>query len=188
MRTASAAEAVHDRYDDIVFVFRCCFDFLILIAFGSLGSFFRRHEEGTDSSVRTYEGTLVTADTLFSIPARYEHGNAAFFFSSRAGRPTTVFKAVICADRKVVAFESIYRNGEVTEEFRVFRHIYRFVNSISPSGRNINFDDSRQALVNRFVVHINDVLTFFAVRFDNGFFQFRDSQVKGNDVSQFKEG
>ena len=188
MGTAAAAQAVHDGNDDIVFVPRSHFDFFILVAFRSLSGFIRRHQEGTDSGMRTDEGTLVTADTFFSIPARYEHSDAAFFFGAGPRRPAAVFDAVISADRQVIAFKGIDRDGKFAEEFRMFRHINRFIDSISPGGRYIDFDDSRQALINGFIVHVDDVLAFLAIRCDDGFFQFRDSQVQGDDICQFEEG
>ena len=108
--TAAAAQAVHDGDDDIEFIARCDLDFLILITFRCFSCFVSRQQEGTDGSVRTYEGTLVAADTFFSIPARYEHGDAAFFFGAGPCRPAAVFDAVISADRKIVAFEGIDRD------------------------------------------------------------------------------
>ena len=188
MGTAAAAQAVHDGYDDIVLVARSHFDFLVLVAFRSLSGFIRRHQERTDSSMGADEGTLVTADTFFSIPARYEHGDAAFFFGAGPRRPTAVFDAIISTDRQVVAFEGIDRNGEFAEEFRMFRHVDRFIDSISPGGRYIDLDDSRQALVDSFIVHVDDILAFLAIRCDDGFFQFRNSQVQRNDIGQFEEG
>ena len=70
----------------------------------------------------------------------------------------------------------------------MFRQVDRFIDSISPGGRYIDFDDSRQALINGFIVHVDDVLAFFAIRGDDGFFQFRNSQVQGDDICQFEEG
>ena len=68
--------------------------------------------------MRTYEGALVTADTFFSIPARYEHGNATFFFCTRTGRPTAIFKSIVCTNRQVIAFQGIDRNSKISKELK----------------------------------------------------------------------
>ena len=51
--------------------------------------FFIGENKRTDSSVRTYEVTLVTLDTVFLVPYRNEGGNATLFISGSALFPST---------------------------------------------------------------------------------------------------
>ena len=187
MSTAAAAQAVHDGYDDVELIPRSHFDFFILIAFRCFGGFIRRQEERTDSGMRADEGTLVAANTFFGIPTRHEHSYATFFFCAGTSRPSAIFHTVICTDWQVVAFQGIDRNREFAEEFRVLRKINRFVLCISPFGRYIDLHNILQAFINCRIIHIDDFLAFLAIRFDDRFFQFINSQVYRNDFGQFEE-
>ena len=133
------------------------------------------------------EGALVTANTFFCIPARYEHGYATFFFCAGAGRPSAVFHAIVCADWQVVAFQGIDRDREFAEEFRVLRKINRFILCISPVGRYINLHDILQAFINCRIIHIDDFLALLAIGLDDRFFQFIDSQIYRDYFGQFEE-
>ena len=188
MCTAAAAQAVHDGNNDIELIARCCFDFFILIAFRCSGGFSFCHQERTDSCMRTYEGALVTADTFFSIPARYEHGNATFFFCTRTGRPTAIFKSIVCTNRQVIAFQGIDRNSKISKELRMVRKINRFILCICPGSGNVDFNDSFEALIDGSIVHVDDLLAFLAIGMYDRFFQFINSQIKRNNFGQFEEG
>ena len=163
MRTAAAAEAIKNRYYNTVLIVRSYSDVFIRIPFRCTGSFFRREEERTDRRMWTYERALVTTDTFFRIPARYEHGNAAFFFSSRTGRPVAVFTAVKSTDRKVVAFKTICRKSKFLIEVRMPGQVRFFVRRFGPSCGNIDFDDIFKAFVDSRIVLVNNFLTFLAV-------------------------
>ena len=153
----------------------------------SFSSFFFSHKNGTDSCVGANERALVTLDTSINLPFGNVDCDTAFFISAGATGESTVGIFIECAYGQFVAFQTVHGN----EKF-----IYKFVTGfsskfaifcISPSSRNFYSNDSVNALVDGSVVHINNVLTFFAVGMFNSFFQMLNRGFQRNNISQFEE-
>ena len=94
--------------------------------------FFSIEHERTDRSVRTNVCTLVTLDTVFSIPFGNECSYTTFFVLSCSLMPSTVFDTLECRNRQQVAILSVDRTNHFVDESRIIVFSLRFIRQIHP--------------------------------------------------------
>ena len=90
-----------------------------LCASGSLCGFVCAHSEGTDSGVRTYIRTLVTLNTIFSVPYGNFNRNAALVVSGRTLRICAVCTILECGNGERVALHCVYGTRNVV--YKVYK-------------------------------------------------------------------
>ena len=143
-------------------------------------------------SMRTYEGTLVTLNTVFRQPFWNEQCRTAFFEFSSTSRQCTIFIARECGYRKIITslcidwLCNILNEGWARFATR-FNCMIAIIYCIFPASRNIYFYQSVNTLIDSSIVHVNDILTFFTVRSYYGFFKVFNSIIYRDDFSQFEE-
>ena len=138
--------------------------------------------------MRTYIRTLVTLDTVISVPFGYVNSNTTFFVSSCTAREVTIFSASECGYGQFVAFLSVHRIYDRFYEVCFLSFCcYCCIFSCSPSSRDFNLNSAVYTAVNSSVVHVQDCVTFFAVGFCDRCFHIFNSLFNGNDVRQFEE-
>ena len=133
------------------------------------------------------ECALVTLDTGINLPFGNVDCDTAFFISASAAGEGTVSIFVECAYGEFVAFQTVHGNEQIVYKFVAGCRSQLAIFCICPSSGNFYCNDGVDALVNSSVVHVNNVLTFFAVGVFNSFFQMFNCGFQRNNVSQFEE-
>ena len=118
--------------------------------------------ERTDSSVRTYEVTLVTLDTVLLVPYRNESSYATLLVSGSALVPSTVFCYLEGTNGKEVTILCVDRTYHVRDESGFITYNLLVLGECSPCRINSELLVFTTT-VNGLVVLINDILTLFAV-------------------------
>ena len=147
-----------------------------------------------------YKGTLIALNTMFDLPFRNIQSDTALFVSGCAHRECSVFTALECADREIVAFLTVHRNHEFLDEgWQVIYHclagagtghmlnVTGFILCVFPSFRHADFYCGLHAFFNRGIVHVNYFLPLVAVIVNHCFLQILHGFFQRNDGSQFKE-
>ena len=118
--------------------------------------------EWTNCSVRTNVCTLVTLDTVFSIPFRNESSHTTLFVFGGACMPCAVFDALECRNREKVAILSVDRTYNFVDECRIVVCCSRFNFQRSPcrvDGKCLVFVTA----VNSLEVLVDNVLPLLAI-------------------------
>ena len=142
--------------------------------------------ERTDRSVRTNVCTLVTLDTVFSIPFRNECSYTTFFVFSSSLIPSTVFDTLECRYRQQVTVLCIDRTNYFVDECRIVVFSFCVIRKVSPSRIN------SQSLVftttvNGSIVLVNNVFTLLAVRLNDEFLHLLNSLFYRNNACDTEE-
>ena len=137
---------------------------------------FSIQNERTDRSVRTNISTLVTLDTVFSIPFGNESSYTTFFVFSCTLIPSTIFDALKCRYRQQVTILCIDRTNYFVNECRIVVFSLSVVSQVNPSrinGQLLVFTTT----VNGSIVLVYDIFTLLAVRLLDKFLHLFYSQV-----------
>ena len=151
------------------------------------GTFLFGRQNGTDGRMRADKGALCAADTLFMIPGRNIQCGAGLFKLGGTRRHGAVFAAREVGNFEVVA--NLAENGS-RHLFEIFRRrtAFRlFVHSIGPGSGIAYFVEFADTGINSGPVHVNDFLSFFAVRLDDGIFQIFNGVFQGDNLCESKE-
>ena len=148
--------------------------------------FFSIEHERTDRSVRTNICTLVTLDTVFSIPFGNECSYTTFFVLSCSLMPSTVFDTLECRNRQQVAILSVDRTNHFVNESRIIVFSLRFIRQIHPCRINCQLLVFT-ATVNGCVVLVHHVFTLLTVRLNDEFLHLLYSQVNRNNTCDTEE-
>ena len=148
--------------------------------------------ERADGSVRADICTLVTLNTLLSVPGRYGNSGAALLISCCAVLVGTVYIVGKCGYRQGVAVHAVDRLHQVGNHlyglFAAFRSFCRScVNCVSPISRNVDLLVSGSAQLDCLVVHVNDVLTLLQVRMGSSVLHQLDCGLFRHNLSQREE-
>ena len=138
--------------------------------------------------MRADKGTLVALDALLGTPYGNGDRRTTLFVRRTAHGERAVLHAEDLRDLEFVALLAIHDVLDVRDERRcllVDRHL--FVHSILPSIRNIDAVQRLDALVDRTVVHVDDLLALAAVGGDNRILEILDRIVERNDVGELEE-
>ena len=163
---------------------------------GNLGSaccLFLCHSEGTDTSVRTYECTVVTLDTVLGIPLRNGNSNASLLVSRRALREGTVRIGGESTNGERVTLHCANGNNdvvnEVNERCASTGNLSRgSVNTcVLPGLGNCYKVDSILTCVDSSVVEVNDSLTLLEIGLGSHILHIAVSLINGKDVSKGEE-
>ena len=145
------------------------------------------HNERTDTSVRTNEGTLVTLDTVISFPCRNESCYTALFVSGSTLRPSTILNTLECADGEQVTILSVDRTNYFVDESGVVVSLFLISGEVSPSGINGKLL-VLATTVNGCVVLVHDIFTLLAIRLHDELLHLLDSEVNGDNLGNAEEG
>ena len=137
--------------------------------------------------MRADERALVALDALLSVPLRNCNGYAALLVSSCAGRECTVFDALECARRKIVALLSVHRYEDVLDELRKIFLLCLSVNSVSPVSRYLYEVSRIETCVYSLVVHVDYLFTLQSVCLDDGLLEVFCCFVYRDNVREFEE-
>ena len=148
--------------------------------------FFSVKYERTDGSMRTNICTLVTLDTVFSIPFRYECSYTTFFVLSSTLFPSTVFDAFECRYRQQVTILSVDRTNYFVDECRVIVSSRSFNFQISPSRINSQLFVFTTTVYGSIVL-VHHVFTLLAIRLNDEFLHLFYSQVNRNNACDTEE-
>ena len=155
---------------------RCCRKLLV------------RRQDRTNRRMRTNKGALIALNTLLRAPYGDRDRRAALLIGCTAHGERTVLHAEDLGDLELVALLTIHDILDVRDECRrllVDRHL--FVHSILPRIRNIDAVQRLDALVDRTIVHVDDLLALAAVGGDNRILEILDCIVERNDVGELEE-
>ena len=148
--------------------------------------FFSIEYERTDRSVRTNICTLVTLDTVFSIPFGNKCGNTTFFVFRSTLIPSTVFDTLECRYRQQVTVLCIDRTNYFVDECRIVVFCFCIIRQVSPS-----WIDSQSLVftttVNGSIVLVNNVFTLLAVRLNDEFLHLLNSLIYRNNACDTEE-
>jgi len=132
--------------------------------------------ERTDRSVRTNVSTLVTLNTVFSIPFGNECSYTTFFVFGSTLIPSTVFDTLECRYRQQVTVLCIDRTNYFVDESRIIVFCFCIIRQVSPSridSQSLVFTTA----VYSSVVLVNNVFTLLAVRLNDEFLHLFNSLI-----------
>ena len=136
--------------------------------------------------MRTNVSTLVTLDTVFCVPFRYESSYTAFFVFRSTLIPGSVFDTLECRYRQQVSVLSVDRTNHFVDECRVVVFNFSIIRQVSPSRVNSQSLVFATA-VNSCVVLVHNVFTLLTVRFHDEFLHLFYSLVYGDHACDTEE-
>ena len=147
-----------------------------------------RRQDRADRRMRADKGALVALDALLGAPYGNGDRRTTLFVRRAAHGERAVLHAEDLRDLELVALLAIHDVLDVRDERRcllVDRHL--LVHSILPSIRNMDAVQRLDALVDRTVVHVDDLLALAAVGGDNRILEILDRIIERNDVGELEE-
>ena len=138
--------------------------------------------------MRADECALVALDTLFRTPYGDRDRRAALLVRRTADRERAILHAEQIGDLELVALLTVHDVLNLGDELRclcVDRNL--LIDSILPVGRDIYAVERLDAVVDRTVVHVDDLLALAAVGRNNRILEVLDRVVNGNDVRKLEE-
>ena len=155
---------------------------------GSVFESFGLLSYGKNTSVRTYEGTLITLQAVFLYPYGNFNGDTALFELGRAGRNRTVSVLYECGNGEFVAFLSEDGSDNLGEVFVIGGRLnYCALGRGCPVSGVVDSLDVCDSVVDSRKVHIYDFLTLLGEGLNNEFFHMLVGVSVVDYVSELEE-
>ena len=157
------------------------------VALGSILHLLLIEDKGTDGSVRTNIGTLITLDTILLMPHRDVDSDTGAHHARSAGLPGTVLESGEDANRQVITLLSVHLLDDGGDEGRVVLVLLlRIIGAVSPLSGHGYLDDVGTG-IDSLIVHIDDLLALVSVALDDELLHLLDSEIVGDDVGDLEE-
>ncbi|OPY91439.1 MAG: hypothetical protein A4E72_00130 [Syntrophus sp. PtaU1.Bin208] len=147
---------------------------------------FLRREHRSNDRVGANKGTLVALDAVFGDPFRHIDGHPAFFILGGRRRENAVGRQG--AYRHLIALLEDHRGHDLGDKFGDNLMLIGRTAGLSPRFRHIDDLDRVQGLIHGADVHVDDLGTFFTIRFLDGILEEIDRLIRRNDVRDLEEG
>ena len=136
----------------------------------------------------TNKGALITLNTFLWTPYRNRDCCATFFKRCTAYGECPIFHTEDIRDFEFISFLAVHDILNLYNKFRRFL-IDRlfFIYSIFPTLRNINTVKRCNTVINRSVIHVDDLFALTSIGGENCIFEILNGIIYGNNICKLKE-
>ncbi|GAD06888.1 hypothetical protein PORCAN_496 [Porphyromonas crevioricanis JCM 13913] len=156
--------------------------------YAGLLSLFVIEQEWTNRSVRANVSTLVTLDTVVTVPHWNERSYSSFFRGCRTAVPSTVFTTTESRYGELISCLSIDYTYYIVHKVSVMLVTYfEFIRKVDPFGINFDLHHFCTAIYSC-IVFIDHFFSLTSITLDDEFLHLFYSQVIWDYSGDFKEG